>query len=373
MNVCELDREYYYINDPIGYGSFSMVFKGYRYKDRMPVAVKLITKVIDQKYFENEIRIMQQIDHFNILKLYKVIKKDGKIYLIIEYCNGGDLSNYIQKNENSFDNRYFYQILEGLEHLHNNRILHRDIKPQNILIHNDNIKISDFGFAKSFEKSELITTFCGSPLYMAPEILKDRKYSSESDIWSLGVLLYELLTKEHPYYCDTKKELWDMAKKSNFTINFNKIDNLSKRNLIKKLLKCNYSERISWEEIFANKHECRERLFSGESFNDLPINNVSQTQSVLIPKPNNIRDNRFYSVLEKKNNEPYYQDYDDCTVYSRSAPNSLGMSYLENYLNETSKNTDKSIPIIGNSPSLKPKGFSEYLDKSLGAIKNFFL
>ena len=127
----------------------------------------------------------------------------------------------------------FTNILEGLEHLHNNRILHRDIKPQNILIHNDNIKISDFGFAESFEKSELITTFCGSQLYMAPEILKDRKYSSESDIWSLGVLLYELLTKEHPYYCDTKKELWDMAKKSNFTINFNKIDNLSKRNLIK--------------------------------------------------------------------------------------------------------------------------------------------
>ena len=124
MNVCELDREYYYINDPIGYGSFSMVFKGFSYKDRMPVAVKLITKVIDQKYFENEIRIMQEINHPNILKLYKVIKKDGKIYLIIEYCNGGDLSNYILNNKTSFDNRYFYQILEGLEHLYINRILH---------------------------------------------------------------------------------------------------------------------------------------------------------------------------------------------------------------------------------------------------------
>ena len=72
MNVCELDREYYYINDPIGYGSFSMVFKGFRYKDRMPVAVKLITKVIDQKYFENEIRIMQQIDHQVFLNYIKI-------------------------------------------------------------------------------------------------------------------------------------------------------------------------------------------------------------------------------------------------------------------------------------------------------------
>lgn len=373
MNICELDREYYYINDPIGYGSFSVVFKGYRYKDSKPIAVKLITKIIDKKYFENEVRIMQQIDHPNILDLYKVIKKDGKVYLILEYCDGGDLSNYIQSNESEFDNRYFYQILDGLEHLYNNKILHRDIKPQNILIHNENIKISDFGFAKSFEKSELITTFCGSPLYMAPEILKDRKYSSASDIWSLGVVLFELITKKHPYQCETKKELWDMAKKGNFTINFSCINNLSKRNLLKKLLICNYNERISWEDIFINKSDSRERLFSGESFTDLPLNNISQTQSVLIPKSTNKHDNRFYSVLERKKNEPYYQDYDDCTVYSRSAPGAIGSSYLANYINETSKNSDKSIPIIGNSPNLQPKGFSEYLGKSIGAFKNFFL
>ena len=137
MNVCELDREYYYINDPIGYGSFSVVFKGYRYEDSKPIAVKLITKIIDRRYFENEIRIMRQINHPNILDLYKVIRKEGKVYLILEYCNGGDLSNYIQQNETSFDNRYFYQILDGLEHLYDNKILHRDIKPQNIFIHND--------------------------------------------------------------------------------------------------------------------------------------------------------------------------------------------------------------------------------------------
>ena len=143
--------------------------------------------------------------------------------------------------------------------------------------------------------------------------------------------------------------------------------------MLKKLLICNYSERISWDEIFINKSETRERLFSGESFSDLPINDIIHTQSVLIPKSNNSRDNRFYSVLEKKNNEPYYQDYDDCTVYSRSAPNAIGSSYLANYINETSKNSDKSMPIIGNSPSLKSKGFSDYLDKSIGAFKNFFL
>jgi serine/threonine-protein kinase ULK/ATG1 len=372
MNVCELDREYYYINDPIGYGSFSVIFKGYRYSDRMPIAVKLITKIIDQKYFENEVQIMKNIEHPNILKLYKVIKKDGKIYLILEYCNGGDLSNYIQKKCITFDNRYFFQILDGLEYLYNNQVLHRDIKPQNILIHNDSIKISDFGFAKSFEKSELITTFCGSPLYMAPEILKDRKYSEKSDIWSLGVLLYELLTKEHPYYCSSKVQLWDMAKKNKFIIDFGKIDNLSKRNLVKNLLKYNFNERINWHSIFQEKIQHRERLFSGEDFSDVVVNDQT-TQSVLIPsRPINI-DNKFYSVMEKKD-ESYIQDYDDCTVYSRSAPNSLGLSYLENYINETNqKNDTKFLPIIGTSPNLKPKSFSDYLGSSLSSLKNFLI
>lgn len=371
MNVCELDREYYYINDPIGYGSFSIIYKGYRYSDRSPVAIKLITKIVDPKYFQNEVKIMQQVEHPNILKLYKVIRKEGKIYLIIEYCNGGDLSNYIQKNCNTFDNRYFYQILDGLEYLYNNQILHRDIKPQNILIHNDNVKISDFGFAKSFEKSELITTFCGSPLYMAPEILRDRKYSEKSDIWSLGVLLFELLTKEHPYSCTSKTELWDMAKKNKFIINFGKINNYSKRELVKSLMKYSFNERITWDDIFEQKSEHRERLFSGEDFSDIVVND--QTQSVLIPsKPIKI-DSKFFSVLEKKD-ESYIHDYDDCTVYSRSAPNSLGLSYLENYINDThQKNENKHMPIIGTSPSLKPRSLGDVLGDSLNTLKNFFI
>ena len=110
---------------------------------------------------------MKKIDHPNILKFYKAIKKEGKVYLVLEYCNGGDLSKYISTGNNENDLKYLKQILNGLDFLFKNNVLHRDIKPQNILIHNNNIKISDFGFAKSFEKNELITTFCGSPLYGA--------------------------------------------------------------------------------------------------------------------------------------------------------------------------------------------------------------
>ena len=373
MNVCKLDREYYYINEPIGFGSFSIIYKGYKYEDNSPVAIKLITKIVDPKYFENEVKIMRKINHDNILKLYKVIKKNDKIYLILEYCNGGDLSNYIKNRINSYDNKFFHQILEGLKYLYNHKILHRDIKPQNILIHNNNIKISDFGFAKSFEKTELITTFCGSPLYMAPEILKDRKYTAKSDIWSLGVLLFELLSKTHPYACNSRNELWLMAKDNKFTINYSKINNYCKQQYISNLLQYNLEDRYNWEQVFEEKSTFRERLFSGENFrsSEIPINTVNNISQSVIISPNNCLKNNFHSVLEIKNNDSYFQRHDDCTIYSRSAPNSLGLSYLENYINNKKDNNEKkSLPIIENSPDIKPKS---YLDMSINAFKNFFI
>ena len=215
MNVCKLTGDYYYYKDPIGYGSFSIIYKGYNITDpTKSLAIKRITKIIDMKYFHNEVDLMKKLDHPNILKLYDVVKNNGSVYLILEYCNSGDLSGYIQNDKNYSNNySYFEQIFKGLEYLYKNKILHRDIKPHNILVKDGVIKISDFGFAKAFEKNELITTFCGSPLYMAPEIIKNKEYNLKSDIWSLGVIIYELFTKKHPYYVDSKQHLWLKIKK----------------------------------------------------------------------------------------------------------------------------------------------------------------
>ena len=377
MSIHELDREYYYYNEPIGYGSFSTIFKGYSYTNcNKPVAIKKITKIIDKKYFDLEVKVMKYINHPNILQIYKVIKKNDTIFLVLEYCNGGDLSNYIATKNNIFDKRYFRQILKGLEYLYNNKILHRDIKPQNILIHNHNIKISDFGFAKSFEKNDLITTFCGSPLYMAPEIMRNREYNFKSDIWSLGVVLYELIVKEHPYYCNNRNELMGLVKNNNFKIDFTKIHNTTKQKFIKKLLNSNPNKRLTWNKIFIKQINDKEQLYNGGEEEDAYLDSIHNTsQSMLIPKKK-YNNSIAMSVSHIYKEDSMFKDYSDCKIFSRSAPNSLGQSYMENYLakqEDTLHSTDKhSMPVVGNSPDLKPLGFTDYLDKSIGAVKGWF-
>jgi serine/threonine-protein kinase ULK/ATG1 len=143
---------------------------------------------------------MKKLNHPNIAKFYDVIYDNDKVYIAMEYCNGGDLAKYITKNKKVNDHTFFHEIIEGIKYLHKNKIIHRDIKPATFLIHDNHIKITDFGFSKILKNNELVNTFCGSPLYMAPDVLKHNKYSYNSDIWSMGVILYELITKRHPYY-----------------------------------------------------------------------------------------------------------------------------------------------------------------------------
>jgi len=369
MSVCYLDSNYCYYKEPIGFGSFSIVYKGFSHKDNMPVAIKQITKIIDKKYFNNEIELMKKINHPNILKFYKVIKKGGKIFIILEYCEGGDLSKYILTGNTENDLKYLKQILLGLDFLYKNNVLHRDIKPQNILIHNNQIKISDFGFAKSFEKNELITTFCGSPLYMAPEIIKDKIYSPKSDIWSLGVVLYELITKKHPYYCENRKELWDMAKCNNFKIDYNIIYNEKIKKIIKGLLNFDPNKRLNWDNLFADNIK---KVNITKPINIKP-KYTKKPRSVSLLIPTNSAFNSNIKSINFKNMDPTYIKYDDCKIFSRSAPNALKESYLENYMNNKKSPEKKSIPIIGNSPELKSTGFYGVMNKSVNTIKGFFL
>ncbi len=380
MNVCKLTGDYYYYKDPIGYGSFSIIYKGYKLSNPSQcLAIKRITKIIDMKYFHNEVELMKKLDHPNILKLYDVVKINGTIYLILEYCNCGDLSNYIQKDKSRInDFTYFKQIFKGLEYLYRNKILHRDMKPHNILIKDNVIKISDFGFAKAFEKNELITTFCGSPLYMAPEIIKNKEYNLKSDIWSLGVIIYELLTKQHPYYVDTKTLLWKKVKEG-IDIDYT----LIKNDLVIKILKMMLVEdpilRADWEEIFDYFDELdyfepqdvdnglqEEMIFTMEYENE---NNT--VRSEIIPKKSFIPETS-YSVNPQSNDESFMYESDEYRIISRSAPNQLAKSYLENYIRDKNKSVKtESIPILGNEPNSSTV-VNSIIEKSFKTVKNMF-
>lgn len=149
----------------------------------------------------HEVEVLKNIEHTNIIKYQNYVKSKSKLLILMEYADGGDLTKLIQgrngkliPEETILD--YFVQICLAIKYLHDRKILHRDLKPQNIFLSKGNIvKLGDFGISKSLEHTEdLAKTMIGTPAYYSPEICVGKKYGAKSDIWSLGCVLYELLT-----------------------------------------------------------------------------------------------------------------------------------------------------------------------------------
>lgn len=189
----------------IGKGSYSKVYSGYHKDTKLEIALK---KISFSKLHSNvkdkvisEINILQKMNHPNIIKLYEY-KFDGDYLLLVtEYCKDGDLEQWMKNDHNIIEKiDIIKQIVTGIEYMHTNNILHRDIKPQNILLHNNIIKICDFGFSTIIkEHNMMFNTICGTPLYMSPELLFLKPYTMMSEIWALGVLFYIMIYNVHPF------------------------------------------------------------------------------------------------------------------------------------------------------------------------------
>ena len=251
--------KYLYNNEYIGRGTFSKVYKGYEkgYENKF-YAIKKIYKKIEKKYMKYidlEINIMHKLNHKNIIKLYDTIYTEKYIFLVLELCDT-DLHSYIHDDTNNLnENEIKYivkQIIEGIKYIMDNNIVHRDLKPHNILINkNKEIKICDFGFAKEFKNTLLSDTVCGSPLYMAPEILNCQKYNIKSDIWSLGIIMYEMLMKNHPFKADNISDLINKIN-NNKPILLNTKYSDKCKNFVYSLLEVDYSNRLDWDDVFRN-------------------------------------------------------------------------------------------------------------------------
>ena len=253
----------------LGSGSFGRVFLVSHNETKKLYALKVIDKrkllisygKLDIIY--NEINIHSKLDHENIIKLYNVHEDNENINIIMEYAPNGNLYELITKEKNGFSEykafEYFIQVVNAVYYLHNNNIIHRDIKPENILIGDDNkIKLCDFGWAKELTL-ENRSTFCGTIEYMAPEIVENENYDYGVDIWSLGILLYELLYGHSPFKANNTKNVILNIKSHELTYDDNN-KNVSKscKDLIKKLLNNNPQKRYKIRDIlehpFIKKH-----------------------------------------------------------------------------------------------------------------------
>ncbi|XP_016053054.1 PREDICTED: serine/threonine-protein kinase MARK2-like [Miniopterus natalensis] len=185
----------------IGRGSFAEV----RLAWHVPTATEVAVKIVATKghsYFK-EVRCLKNLNHPNIVRLYEVITTEHRAYLFLEYLGGGELLRYLEERGPVCEKgaqALFRQLLSAVEYCHRKGIVHLDLKPDNILIDEDlNIKVSDFGFSEQYSEAKL-TTFCGTVPYMAPEILKLQPYEGpKADVWSMGVILYRILTGELPF------------------------------------------------------------------------------------------------------------------------------------------------------------------------------
>ncbi|KAL1997896.1 hypothetical protein VTN02DRAFT_485 [Thermoascus thermophilus] len=300
--------------DEIGRGSFATVYQGIHSKHRSYVAIKSVNLgKLNKKLKDNlssEIEILKGLHHPHIVALIDCHESTSHIYLVMEYCALGDLSLFIKRRDTLADHRYtrdmiakypnprvgalnevvvrhfLKQLASALRFLRDRNLIHRDIKPQNLLLcpapasyrghapppivpykgSEDSftpvagleslpmLKIADFGFARSLPATSLAETLCGSPLYMAPEILRYEKYDAKADLWSVGTVLYEMVVGKPPFRATNHVELLRKIERGEDRIKFPEDNEASDdiKKLIRGLLKRNPVERITFKDFFDN-------------------------------------------------------------------------------------------------------------------------
>ncbi|XP_043074916.1 MAP/microtubule affinity-regulating kinase 3 isoform X5 [Puntigrus tetrazona] len=244
----------------IGKGNFAKVKLARHILTGREVAIKIIDKTqlnptSLQKLFR-EVRIMKILNHPNIVKLFEVIETEKTLYLVMEYASGGEVFDYLVAHGRMKEKEArakFRQIVSAVQYCHQKHIVHRDLKAENLLLDADmNIKIADFGFSNEFTIGNKLDTFCGSPPYAAPELFQGKKYDGpEVDVWSLGVILYTLVSGSLPFDGQNLKELRERVLRGKYRIPFYMSTDCE--NLLKRFLVLNPVKRGTLEQIMKDR------------------------------------------------------------------------------------------------------------------------
>ncbi|XP_027251037.1 serine/threonine-protein kinase Nek5 isoform X2 [Cricetulus griseus] len=191
----------------IGEGTFGKVYLAKNKTESNYCVIKEVDFTQEKEASKKEVILLAQMKHPNIVTFFSAFQENSRLFIVMEYCDGGDLMQRIQRQRGVLFSEdqilcWFVQISLGLKHIHDSKILHRDIKSQNIFLSKNGTvaKLGDFGTARALSNSmELAQTCAGTPYYLSPEICQNRPYNNKTDIWSLGCVLYELCTLKHPF------------------------------------------------------------------------------------------------------------------------------------------------------------------------------
>ena len=257
--ILPFDIHGYTLVSPIGEGSFSTVYYGTKNDTEECFAIKVINKSElktekDVERLQREIDTMALLNHDSIIKLHDFFTDSYRFFLILDYCQGGDLFTLMTNSRKLRDSQIaqiFQQIVSAVNYCHSRGVAHRDLKPQNILItHFPFIKVSDFGLCGYISESKM-KTYCGSPFYTAPECLSQIKYDGKkSDVWSLGVILFELATGTFPWNPSNTPAMIKQIKKAQYIIP--RGINPGLEDLIRSMLKLRPSDRPTCAQILAH-------------------------------------------------------------------------------------------------------------------------
>jgi len=259
----ELRRRGFNMGATLGEGSYAKVKCAFWNQINKRVAIKVINKKkapkdFQTKFLPRELDVMKRVKHPNIIELYDILHLNGKVYLIMEMAGHGDLLEYIKLRgaipEEKAKGMYI-QLAQAISYLHRKDIVHRDLKCENVLLDVKNqIKVSDFGFARRVIDNELSHTFCGSAAYAAPEILQGIPYGGKSyDVWSLGVILYIMVGGSMPYDDSNIKKM--IRYQTERKVGFSKSRPLSNdvKSLIHHMLEANVKNRYSTEDVIEHR------------------------------------------------------------------------------------------------------------------------
>jgi len=256
--------DHYKFMEELGRGSFAVVRKAVNKKTGEPCAIKIIEKASlddDEKMaLQNEVEILATLDHPNVVKQFEIFEDDNQMYLVLEILSGGELFDRIVEKEHYSEKEAadtIRPIIDSVRYCHSLDIIHRDLKPENLLYctkdESSIIKVTDFGLARYIE-GDLAYTACGTPGYVAPEILEGKGYGREVDYWSIGVILYIMLSGFPPFYHENNHTLFEMIKKCDFEFTAPYWDDISDnaKDLITKILVADPKKRLNADEILAH-------------------------------------------------------------------------------------------------------------------------